>query len=138
MTRDRVFVTAGLLDVLLTFARDADPNPVTVSLVSSPADDWADLPPETPVFADFYFPDAGRSIRNVFGIDLGTPPTRGGARFLSHPAGDPDISRRDDLAARVLVAVPPWERENVVAYRRDGTELAVELVDAAPPERQLE
>jgi len=138
VTNDRVVVTEGALDVLLSFARDADPDPVTVSLVSTPAGDWADLPPETPVYADFYFPEAGRSIRNVFGVDLGTPPTSGGARFVSHPGGEQGLSRRDDLAARVLVAVPPWERENVVAYRRDGEKLRLDVVDAAPPEREVE
>jgi hypothetical protein len=131
-------VTAGLLEVLLSFARDADPESVSLALTTTPAEDWADLPPETPVLTDFYLPDAGRSIRQVFGVDLGRPPTRGGARFVSHPRGDPTLTRRDDLAARVLVAVPPWDPEHVTAVRRDGTPLAVELVDAAPPERRLE
>ena len=137
-TSDRVVVTEGLLDVLLSFARDADPDPVTVTLVSTSAGDWADLPPETPVYADFYLPDAGRSIRNVFGIDLATPPTRGSARFVSHSDGNPNLSQRDDLATRVLVAVPPWNRENVSAYRRSGERLSLCVVDAAPPERELE
>lgn len=137
MTEDGpVYVTEGLLAVLLELAADADPDPLTVSLVATPAGEWAPLDPATPVFSDFYLPDAGRSIRGVFGMDLSTPPGRG--RFLSHPDGRREITRRDDLAARVLVAVPPWDPADVAAYDRHGTRLPLERVAAAPPQRPLD
>jgi len=145
---DRAFATRGLLEVLLTLARDADPESVSVPLVAVPAGNLVpeggdaaalgSLDPDTPVFAEFYFPGAGNAITRVFGMDLSTPAGQTGGRFLSHPGGVPDVSVTDDLHAVLLVAVPPWEPTNVRAYSRSGGKLPVVTVDAAAPERTLE
>ena len=152
MTRQPLFITGPLLDVLLELADDADPSPVNVQLVQSAAADLgppagtatteqlplADLDPGTPVFSDFYFPDVGRALDFVFGVDLGTPAGTTQGRFLSHPDGDPALTVRDDLHASVLVATPPWTAENVVAYARDGTERDLRVVAGATPDRDFE
>jgi hypothetical protein len=135
-----VYATAGLLDVLLELARDAEPRPANVALIAVPAadlDDAADdgdavepgtLDAGTPVFAEFYFPDAGESLTRVFGVDLSTPAGQTQGRFLSHPRGDPEVSLTDDLHAVLLVAVPPWEPGNVRAYARSGRRLSLRRV----------
>lgn len=150
MTRQPLFITGPLLDVLLELAADADPNPANVQLVQTAAADLdpatgtadqvllADLDPETPVFSDFYFPDVGRALDFVFGVDLGTPAGTTQGRFLSHPDGDPALTVRDDLHASVLVATPPWTAENVVAYARDSTERDLQVVAAGTPDRDFE
>jgi hypothetical protein len=149
--RDPVYATWPLVETLCRLATDADPNPVTVSLSTVPADDLdpaagesggrdAELPvssldPATPVFAEFYFPEAGRALRDVFGVDLSTPAGTDG-RFLSHPDGDPDISLTDDLHVRVLVAVPPYDPGDVRAFDRNGRRLDLRLVDARSPDER--
>jgi hypothetical protein len=163
---DRIRITRPLLSVLLELAADADPRSVNVLLVATAAGDleadpdvstmdpvpdghWsgadtrADLPlselePETPVYSDFYFPDVGNAVRNVFGIDLGTPPGQAHGRFLSHPTGDPEMSVRDDLHAVVLVAIPPWTPENVAAYDRRSRRCELDVVAAGVLERDFE
>lgn len=146
-----VYVTAGLLEVLVGFARDAEPRDVSVALVATPAGDLdpigggtdgdsaaetADLARETPVFTDFYLPDAGAAVTAVFGVDLAVPPGRTHGRFLSHATGGLEVSLTDDLAARLIVAVPPWDRETVAAFDRRGRERPLRVLDAAPPERE--
>ncbi len=131
-----VYITRGLLDVLLEVAADAEPESVTVVIDATPAGEFGtDLPldPRTPVLTHFYLPDAGRSVNAVFGMDLGTPAGRGRARFLSHPQGPRRVTERDDLAAVVLVAVPPWSPDQVRAYDRMGSRLELEVLDAEPP-----
>ena len=144
MARDTISITRPLLEVLLELAADADPRSVNVLLVASPAGDLDPMPapdsataaplssldPETPVYSDFYFPDVGRAVRNVFGVDLGTPAGQTHGRFLSHPAGDPEMSIRDDLHAVVLIAIPPWEPENVWAYDRRSRRSDLQIVAA--------
>lgn len=142
-----VYVTRPLVDVLLELAEDADPKPMSVALAVTPARDLVALDstglaldaltldalaPDTPVYSDFYFPTAGDSLEAVFGVDLGTPAGIQG-RFLTHPDGDPDLSVRDDLAARVILAIPPYEREHVRVYDRGGRRELV-LVAAESPE----
>ncbi|MFB6110487.1 MAG: hypothetical protein ABEJ60_06395 [Halodesulfurarchaeum sp.] len=159
-----IHVTESLLAVLLELAADAEPRAANVPLVATAAGDlvpradrdgeWAeragdgeraerdapavrqlaDVAPETPVFSDFYFPDVGRSLDFVFGVDLGTPAGQTHGRFLSHPEGDPELSVRDDLHATVLVAVPPWTPASVTAFDRDSTEREILLVAARSPE----
>ncbi len=71
-----VYVTRGLVDILLALASDADPDDVTtgVSVVPAIELDGADgLPPDTPVFTDFFLPDPGNPVNAVFGVDLSTP-----------------------------------------------------------------
>lgn len=128
-----VYATAGLLDALLDIAADRDPQEVTVALATRPAADLeCDLPDDTQVFTDFYLPDTGSSVRAVFGMDLGTPESQG--RFVSHPTGDPSLSRTDDLHEVVLVAVPPYERGSVRAFDRSGGRLDLDVLDVEPPE----
>ena len=135
-----VLLTRGLLTVLLERAATAEPEGVNVLLDTTPAGelqgDTGGLDPSVPVLTHFYFPDAGGSVRAVFGMDLGTPAGR--ARFLSHPDGDPTLRETDDLAAVVLVTVPPFGEGDVSAYDRRGTGLDLRIVDAAPPEERIE
>lgn len=130
-----IYVTRALLEVLLETAHERDPESVTVGLAFRRAEDidGLDLPPATPVFTHFYLPDAGQSVNAVFGVDLSTPPGRTPGLFVSHPDGDPDLSRRDDFREVVLVAIPPWDEESVVAHGRDGQQRELTIVDAEPP-----
>ncbi|MFB6267304.1 MAG: hypothetical protein ABEI31_06575 [Halodesulfurarchaeum sp.] len=145
---EAVRITGPLLDVLLELSADADPKPITVSLAVTRAGDLdptsaegrplSGLDPDVPVFSDFYFPAAGDAVNKVFGIDLGTPVGQIQGRFLSHPMGDPDVTTRDDLASRMLVAVPPWERSAVTAFDRGGRKLCLDVVAASAPDLRLE
>lgn len=132
-----VSVTRGLLEGLLTLARDADPRSITADLAATPARDLEGsagpaIDPETPVFSHFYFPGAGESNTAVFGVDLSVPAGRSGGRFVSHPTGDPGLSERDPIRAVTLVAVPPWDVEGVRAFDRQGRR-SLRLVDGEPP-----
>ncbi|QLG63425.1 MPN domain-containing protein [Halorarum salinum] len=134
-----VLLTRGLLTVLLERASAEDPEPVNVLLDTTPAGelggDTGGADPETPVLTHFYLPEAGGSVRAVFGMDLGTPTGR--ARFVSHTDGDPALTEADDLAGAVLVAVPPYEEGDVYAYDRRGRGVDLAIVDAEPPEERL-
>lgn len=135
-----VHITADLLALLVERAADADPEAENVVLDVTPAgelvDPPADLDPSTPVLTHFYFPAAAGSVSAVFGMDLGRPPGR--ARFLSHPRGDRRLTEEDDLAASVLVAVPPYDSDDVTAYDRRGRRRELIVVDAHPPEEGIE
>ena len=129
-----VYTTRGLVEMLLERAAEAEPAQENLVLDSTPASDFeADLgvDPATPVLSHVYFPMAGRAVSDVFGVDLGTPAGRGRARFLSHPQGPAELTRRDDLAGVVLLAVPPWEE--LLAFDRRGRSLPLTVVDAEPP-----
>ena len=133
-------MTNGLVDVLLDMAADAEPESLSVVLASTPAAEFdADLgvDPETLILTHFYLPEAGRSVSAVFGVDLGTPAGRGRARFVTHPQGPLRPTETDDFAAIVLVAVPPWEREQLAAFDRGGARLDLTVVDADPPRESL-
>lgn len=132
--------TRGLVEALLDMAAEAEPNSLGVVLASTPAgafDVDLSLDPETPVLTHFYYPDTGRSLTAVFGMELGTPAGSGSARFVTHPGGDLELTERDDLAAAVLVAVPPWTEESLAAFDRAGRRLPLEVVDAEPPRERL-
>ncbi|WP_256297518.1 hypothetical protein [Haloarchaeobius salinus] len=136
-----VHLTRGLLETLLDFAREADPEDVTVSLAVTAAGDLdgaEDLSSETPVFTDFYMPDTGSSVSAVFGVDLSTPPGQTHGRFVSHATGELAVSREDELHAVVFVAAPPWGVENVRAFDRSGRRQEMHVVDAVPPEGSIE
>lgn len=92
-----------------------------------------DLDPDEPVFTDLYLPSAGRSIDAVFGMDVSVPHGQAQGRFVSHPLGELSVSTTDDLHEVVLVAVPPWGRDDVAAFDRSGRRLELRIVAAAPP-----
>jgi hypothetical protein len=146
--RERVFVTAGLLTALLERAAAAEPDRANVVVGTTPGAELETLdgdgdgdghavPPDAAALTHLYLPEAGESVRAVFGVDLGRPAGRGRARFVSHPQGPARLTERDDLAAVVLVATPPWEPAGVTAYDRAGRRLALTVVDAAPPADRL-
>ncbi|GAA0542106.1 hypothetical protein ABNG02_12980 [Halorubrum ejinorense] len=131
-----IYVTRDLLTVLRERAASEDPDEVNLRLSATPAGDFESdtgLDPETPVLTHFTLSSVGGSVSSVFGVDLGTPAGEGGARFLSHPDGFLGVSRTDDLAAVVLVAVPPYDGDSVAAFDRSGEGVELAVVDAAPP-----
>lgn len=135
-----VYVTRGLVDVLLDFAEDAEPKELDVTLSTTPAREFeADLgvDPKTPVLTHFYLPDAGEAVTAVFGMDLGTPVGRGRARFIAHPQGKLEVTQRDHLAAVMLVAVPPWDERSYAAFDRAGRQLDLVVFDVEPPRESL-
>lgn len=135
-----VYATRGLVETLLRMADEADPESVTVSIAVTPASaiPGADLPPELPIFTDFYMPGAGGSVNAVFGVDLGTPIGQTQGRFVSHPDGTLSLTKEDDLHAVVFVAIPPWDVESLAAFDRRGTEQSLTVLDVEPPEEMLE
>lgn len=143
MTDGPVYATRPLVQALLEYARDREPDPVSVALGSRPAgelepDDGAgvepdSIPVDTGVFADFTFPGAGGAVNFVFGVDLGRPAGTAQGRFVSHPDGNPELSSSDDLASRVLVAIPPWTLDDVRAYDRNGGRESLAVVAASAP-----
>ncbi len=152
-----VYITRGLATVLLDLAADAEPESVTAALAVSPAREltapdgsvldfefeFADeaaasgadrgLTPDTPVFTDFYLPDAAGAVSRVFGVDLSTPPGQTQGRFVSHPDGALELTRTDDLHEAVFVAVPPWDLDSIAAFERDGRRRPLQVIDARPP-----
>ncbi len=135
-----VYATQGLIEVLLDLAADAEPERLSIVLTATKAAEFGTdlgLDPETPILTHFYFPSAGKSINAVFGVDLGTPVGRGRARFVTHPQGKLQLTKRDDLAGVVLVAVPPWDEGTLAAFDRSGRRLELDIVDAEPPQESL-
>ncbi|GAB7008289.1 hypothetical protein [Halorubrum trueperi] len=135
-----IHVTRDLLTVLLERAAERDPDGVALRLSSTPAGEFetdTGLDPATPVLTHFTPAGVGGSVTAVFGVDLGTPPGRGGARFLSHPSGFLGVSRTDDLAAVVLVAIPPYDDDSVAAFDRAGDGIELVVLDAVPPEESI-
>lgn len=134
-----VYAAEGLLDALCEFAADRDPSSVAVPLAATRAGELdLDLPDDIPVFTHFYLPETGRSVRAVFGVDLGTPAGTSPGLFLSHPDGRRSVTRQDDLREIVFVAVPPWDAADVRAFDRRGrrrslARLSVRLPDETPP-----
>lgn len=134
------YITRGLAMALLEFAEEAEPEPFSVGLGTTRMEDFEvalDLSPNTPVFTHFYHPDAGQSVRAVFGMDFSTPTGRTDGRFVSHPQGELKIENTDDLHATMFVAVPPWELEQLAAFGRRSVRQPLELIDAEPPVETL-
>lgn len=130
-----VHITAGLLDLLLEMAEDAEPGSVTIRLAVtdvSEVDEGLDLDPATSIFTDLYFPNSGDSIEAVFGVDVSVPPGQTPGVFISHPDGMLDIDVTDDFAERIFIAVPPWDRTAVAVFGRDGRELPLDIIDIDP------
>nr|WP_206335435.1 hypothetical protein [Natronolimnobius sp. AArcel1] len=127
---------------MLDLASDADPDRVTTGVSITPAAELegADtIPPETPVFTDFFLPDPGNAVNAVFGVDLSTPARQAQGQFVSHPVRELEVTKRDDLAQVIFVAVPPWElsEDTFGAFNRSGERLPLEVIDAQPPEQSL-
>ncbi len=138
-----IYITRGLLSVLLEHANKRAPAPVTISLATLPASEFGEsladvVPPETPIVTDMYIPDAGRSVNSVFGMDLGRPAGGANAKFVSHPSGPLAVTKTDDLAGVIFVAVPPWDDESVAAFDRSGDRFELHVVEAEPPIDLLE
>lgn len=136
---DAVHITAGLLDVLLEHAADAEPESVSIALGATDGTAFDDpaVPADAEVLSHFYLPDAGRANSAVFGMDLSVSPGETAGRFVSHPDGDATLTARDDLHATVIVAVPPWTPDDGIAYDRSGLRRPLGVLDVEPPEEQL-
>ncbi|MFU8868900.1 hypothetical protein [Natronococcus sp.] len=137
-----VYVTRALVEVLLELAEDADPDRVRTGVSVTPAGELEGaegLPPETPVFTDFFLPDPGNAVNAVFGVDLSTPARQAQGQFVSHPVRELEVTQRDDLAQVVFVAVPPWEvdESSFGAFDRFGERQPLDVIDARAPERSL-
>ena len=138
-----VYITRALADVLLDLASDADPDRVTTGVSVTPAGELegggVDVPSETPVFTDFYLPDPGNAVNAVFGVDLSTPARQAQGQFVSHPIRELEVTRRDDLAEVIFVAVPPWglDERSFAAFDRRGTRQPLDIIDASPPDQSL-
>lgn len=131
-----LYVTRGLVETLLRFASEHDPESTTVPLAVTRARDIpaTDLDDSTPVFTHFYMQTDDDSLNAVFGVNLGTPAGQTPGLFVSHPRGDLGVSKRDDLREVVFVAVPPWERDSLKAFARDGNVKEFSILDVEPPE----
>ncbi|SNR24059.1 MPN domain-containing protein [Halorubrum vacuolatum] len=135
-----IYITRDLLTVLLDHAAERSPASVNLQLSATPAGEFdanLGLPPETPVITHFTLSEVGRSVNAVFGVDLGTPAGRGRARFLSHPDGFLGVSETDDLAAVMVVTVPPYDDDHVAAFDRSGEGIELVVLDAVPPEESV-
>jgi hypothetical protein len=133
-----IHITRGLRSVLLDHAAEAEPEPVTIPLATTPGADFADeTVPDVPVFTHFYLPEAGSATDAVFGVDLSISPGQTHGRFLSHPDGTLDLTTTDDLHAVVFVAVPPWTEDDIAVFDRSGRRQTLAVVDAEPPEESL-
>lgn len=135
-----IYITRDLLTVLLDHAAEQSPAATNLQLSTTPASAFEEdlgLPPKTPVITHFTLAEVGRSVNAVFGVDLGTPAGRGRARFLSHPDGFLGVSETDDLAAVMVVTVPPYDDDHVAAFDRSGEGIELVVLDASPPEESI-
>jgi hypothetical protein len=91
------------------------------------------------VFTDFFLPNAGSAVNNVFGVELSMPARQAQGRFVSHPVGELEVSQRDHLGEVIFVAVPPWtdDEQSFGAFDRSGERRQIQILDARPPERSL-
>lgn len=141
-TRRSVVATRGLLDALCRLAADREPSRVSAALATTPASDLTGdtegVRPEAPVFTDFYLPQAHQSVSSVFGMDVSVPNGQTRGRFLSHPDGDPRLTKLDDFGEVVFVAIPPWGPDEVSAYDRRGRDHRLVILDAEPPIPEFE
>jgi hypothetical protein len=133
-----LYATRGLVETLLRMASESDPETTTIPLAITEATEIpeADLDPETPIFTHFYMPGAGGAINAVFGVDLGMPVGQTQGRFVSHPRGDLQLSKRDDLKEVVFVAVPPWDDDSLAVFDRHGRKQELTILDVEPPEEE--
>lgn len=134
-----LYVTRGLVDTLLRFAAERDPDRVTVPLAVTRARGLsdADLPDETPVFTHFYMPSEGDAVNAVFGMQLGIPSGETPGIFVSHPVQRLELTKEDDLREVIFIAVPPWEEDSLAAFERGGDRQECTILDIEPPEESL-
>ncbi len=136
---DVLYVTRGLVDTLLGFAAESDPDRVTVPLAVTRARDLpeVDLPDQTPVFTHFYMPSEGDAVNAVFGMQLGIPSGETPGIFVSHPVQRLRLTREDEFREAIFIAVPPWEEDSLAAFERSGDEQEYAVLDIEPPEESL-
>lgn len=133
-----VLVAEDLIQVLCELAADRDPDAVSVPLGVTPADEIEETDAVTgPVFTHFYLPETGRSVRAVFGVDLGTPSGSTPGIFLAHPDGRQELTKRDELREVCFLAVPPWRPTEVVAVDRRGSRRPLRTLDVTLPEESV-
>jgi hypothetical protein len=134
-----IYLTRGLLETLLRFAEERDPESTTVPLAVTRARDIPELelPDETAVFTHFYMPSEGDALNAVFGVELGIPSGETPGVFVSHPMGRLELTKRDDLREVVFVAAPPWEDDSTRAFGRDGVRQEYTVLDVEPPEETI-
>jgi hypothetical protein len=136
---DVLYVTRGLVDTILGFAAESDPDRVTVPLAVTRARDLpgVDLPDETPVFTHFYMPSEGDAVNAVFGMQLGIPSGETPGIFVSHPVQQLRLTREDEFREAIFIAVPPWEEDSLAAFERSGDKQEYTILDIEPPEESL-
>jgi hypothetical protein len=135
---EAVYVAADLLEALCELAAKRDPDRVSVPLGVTPPDRLEEAEPaDGPVFTHFYLPDTGRSVRAVFGVDLGTPSGSTPGIFHGHADGRRELTKRDELRQVCFVAVPPWEPTEVVAIDRRGRRRPLHVLDVTVPEESV-
>jgi hypothetical protein len=136
---DVLYVTRGLVDTILGFAAESDPDRVTVPLAVTRARDLpgVDLPDETPVFTHFYMPSEGDAVNAVFGMQLGIPSGETPGIFVSHPVQQLRLTREDEFREAIFIAVPPWEEDSLAAFERNGDKQEYTILDIEPPEESL-
>jgi hypothetical protein len=134
-----LYVTRGLVDTLLGFAAESDPDQVTVPLAVTRARNLpeVDLPDETPVFTHFYMPSKGDAVNAVFGMQLGIPSGETPGIFVSHPVQRLRLTREDEFREIIFIAVPPWEEDSLATFGRSGDEQEYTILDVEPPEESL-
>ncbi len=118
-----VYITRALVDVLLDLASDADPDRVTTGVSVTPAGELGagGYHPRRPSSPTSSFP-IRNSVNAVFGVDLSTPARQAQGQFVSHPLRELEVTKRDDLAQVIFVAVPPWttDDDSFGAFDRNG------------------
>jgi hypothetical protein len=134
-----IYITRGLVETLVGFGSEADPDSTTVPLAVTRAEtlSGSDLDPDQRVFTHFYFPNEEGSVNAVFGVDLGTPAGQTPGVFVSHPRGDLRVTKRDELREFVFVAVPPWDENSFEAFDRRGRAQEYTVLDVDPPEEAV-
>lgn len=131
-----IHITRGLIETLLRLAREADPDSRTVPLAVTRAKHLPDtnLSDEAPVFTHFYMSSKGDAINAIFGVDMKTPAAQTPGIFVSHPVGELEVTKKDDLREIVFVAVPPWSEDSFKAFDRKGYTQELTILDIEPPE----
>jgi len=135
-----IYITRGLVETLQRLGAEADPESTTVRLAVTPARELpdVDLEGDYQVFTHFYFPNDRDALNAVFGVDLGTPAGQTPGVFVSHPRGDLQVTKRDELREVVFVGVPPWDEDDIGAFDRRGSRLEYTVLDVEPPEETVQ